>query len=638
MRIAISITLLTCLVATAAAEGPPKAKRTLEANLQRLRNGYFPVIMMRRGGQPGLLKKANVGGRICVSEPTDEGKAFYKSDGLPIYIYVFDGDNVLMLKDFWKGARQKFYDDRKVEHLKRDPSLFDPAVRAGLKKRLRTFARGYRDTDVLAISVGHESSMTSFSCPLDFDYSEPALKAFRAWLAKRYKSIDALNKTWRMAFKSFNVVIPPITDKIIDREYPKYPEMHLAPWFDFREFMDDSFVDLMHELAAVVRKEAPHMPTSVTVTAVPSAYGGWDYARLLQPGKIDALETYEFPGDKGLIRGLTGGATVNVCSLYTSRGAPMKLRAWRNFFNGERANFFAGRSSQIFPEKDSLGGYSAEYAPEFALMRTYAAQIAGATLDDGGVRMIYSQPSVRCYWFIDNKPDGKTYPNRGSKWEIAHNTTQHALGGWQDLLGELGVHPLFESYLDLRRGKFRHGHPKTILATQYCSASKAELKTLEAFVRSGGTLLIDESFAMFDDRGNIRPGGHIPLIEVPRNRLRATFGAVDVPNAAGTKPTVEELGKGRIVLLNATAVRYREGKPPDRLRLRTTVAGLIGRKPTSLPGGLAPMLDLDVYVYSADKARLVGLCSMKPKTALTVKLGGEDLNIPADSGRLIRLP
>ena len=200
------------------------------------------------------------------------------------------------------------------------------------------------------------------------------------------------------------------------------------------------------------------------------------------------------------------------------------------------------------------------------------------------------------------------------------------------------MHPLFESYLDLRKGRFRHGRPATILATQYCSASKAELKTLEEFVRSGGTLLIDESFAMFDDRGNIRPGGHIPLIEVPRNKLRATFGQVDVANTAETKPTIEKLGKGRIVLLNATAVRYREGKPDDRRRLRRTVAGLIDREKAPLPGGVEPALDTDVYVYRAKGETYLGICSMEPKTPLTVKFGDRDRVIPADSGRLIKLP
>jgi hypothetical protein len=272
-------------------------------------------------------------------------------------------------------------------------------------------------------------------------------------------------------------------------------------------------------------------------------------------------------------------------------------------------------------------------------MREYAARLADATLDDGGVRMLYSQPSVRCYWFIDNKPDGKTYPNRGSKWEIDHNTIHHALGGWQDLLGELGVHPLFESYLDLRKGRFRHGRPKTIIAAQYCSASEAELKTLEKFVRDGGTLIVDESFAMFDDHGNIRRGGHIPLVGLPRGALRATFGKIDVPNPAKIAPTVQQLGKGRTVLLSATAVRYREGRPAARTVLRDAVAGLIGRSDRSIPIALKPALDTDVYVYRSGGTAWAGVCSMKPDAALTVETGGgEAVAVPANSGRLIELP
>jgi hypothetical protein len=605
LRQLLLIALLLCGFGIAAAE---TRTPTLEDNLRRLKTGYFPVTMQRSGGNLALLRESNIDTRICVSEPTSELVAAYQKDGLPLYVYIFDGDGTLMLRDFWEKRRAAFMANRTVETLKRDPSLFDPAVRQKLKERVRTFAQSYKACDVLAMCVAHEASVTGFASPLDFDFSDGALAQFRQWLKTRYPSVEKLNATWKMSFKSFDEVLPPITDAMIDREYPNYPHMQLAPWYDFREFTDDSFVDLLHELAAVVRAEAPAIPTSVTVSSPPSAYGGWDYARLLQPGKIDVLETYEFPGDKGLVRGLTAGATVNVCSYYVGP-QKMRLRAWRNFFNGERSNFFDAPGSKLFPQKDKLAGLSAEYKPDFDDMRKYAALIGEAKIEDAGVRMIYSQPSVRCYWFIDNKPDAKTYPNRGSKWEIDHNSYMQALGGWQDLLGELAVHPLFESYLDLRAGKFRHGTPRVLIANLYCCVGDAELALLKKYVEDGGCLVIDESFAMFDEHGNARAEKTIPLAALPREKLRATFGQVDVENAADAKSENVTLGKGKVVLLKTTVVRYGANAKADvRLAMQRAVAQLLAGA-TVLVENEQPACNVDIYRYRAGEKQYAGVCS-----------------------------
>jgi hypothetical protein len=618
--------------ALTAAAGP-----TLQENLQRLRSSYFPVTMLRRGGDLALMRESNLDSRLITAVPKPDAIETFLQEKLPIYVYAFDGDGVLMLKDISK-VRADFLATHSTDTLKRTPSLFDPDVRQKLKERVRLFAQGYKSCDVLALCVAHESSMTFFAAALDFDHSPEALKQFRTRLQARYQTIDKLNAAWRMTFPSFDAVVPPITDTIIDREYPRYPAMNLAPWFDFREFMDDSFVDLIHELAQVARAEAPHMPVSVTVTAPPSAYGGWDYARLLQPGRLDAVETYEFPGDKGVVRGLSGGQVINVSSYYTERGAAMDARAWRNFLNGERATFFSAPSASLFPEAGKLSGISAQYKPMFDRLRQYAAAIGGAAIDDAGVRLVYSQPSVRCYWFIDNKPDAKTYPKRGTSYEIDHNTCMQGFAGWQDLLGELGIHPLFESYLDLRAGKFRHGTPRVLIANQYCSVDEVELACLQKFVADGGTLLLDESFALFDGHGNAR-SGNIPLVDAPRPALRATFGHVDVANTAALKPLPKSIGKGRVILLDATVVRYNEAPDaPPRRALQDAVAAVV--QPTIVPvadGKLA--CGTDLYLYRAGTKRLAAACATQADVEKTVTLArwsadGKHIPLPAKSAQL----
>ncbi|PCJ62152.1 MAG: hypothetical protein COA79_05540 [Planctomycetota bacterium] len=575
-----------------------ESSRSLDENMKRLKQGYFPVTMRRKIDDSKKYNEHKIFSRICVQEPKGPDLIQYKKDGMPLYVYIFDGDGILYLKDFWKTSRKKFMETRSTKLLIRSPSLFDKAVQSSLFGRVRKFAKGYKNTDVLAMCVAHEASMTSFSSPLDFDISKNALNEFRIFLKSRYSKIADLNKAWSTTFKNFSSLEPILTDEIMDREYGNYPYMNLAPWFEFREFSDNSFIDLVHKLSDIVREESPATPTSVTVTAVPSAFGGWDYGRLLNKDKINVLETYEFPGDKGLIRGLTKGNTVNVCSLYTGRGNSMKLRAWRNFLNGERSNFFAGRGTGNF-NKD---GRPKEYQAEFDRMNKMAKLIYGAEIEDGGVRMIYSQPSVRCYWFIDTKPDGKTYPNRGSSFEIKHNTYMQVLGGWQDLLGELGCHPLFESNLDLEKGAFKHGVPKVLIANRFCSVSKNELLFIEKYVTQGGTLIIDESFALFDGKGNARINNNIPLINKPRTKLRATFGQVDLKNSTKEKAEIITIGKGKVVLLNGTVSRYGAGQSmEERSAIRTRVENVLGDNNFTVLEEGKKVFDIDIYRFKNEK-------------------------------------
>lgn len=613
----LPVFLISLLISVFAGSAGASEKdvRNLQQNRDRLKNGYFAVCMA--GSVPETtLRAASVLSRIATFRRNGSNVAPLETQKIPFYLYIFDGDGVLHLKDFWKGHHQTFLADRKNRKLLERPvSLFDPEVKKKLLATVRTAMDRFERCDLLAVCVDHEGSLTSFSTPIDFDYSEHCLSRFRAWLKTRYPSIADLNKVWRTSFKSFEEVDPPTTDAVYLANKSVYPFMKLEGWAEFHVFLDEFFIDLNHELIAEARKATPEAPLSVTVSAVPSAFGGWDYAHLLEDDKLDVIETYKFPGAKGMVRGLTGGRTFNFSSHYGTVDTHI-IKLWLDFFQGERGTFLGLRTSKVFP-KGKVGAASALHKPYFDKMIQIAPMADPATVFSGDVSLIYSQPSVRTYWMYDMQIDKLTWPRRGSKYEIKHNTYQQVLGGWQAVLGELGIHPHFESYRHLKQGRFKHGTPKVLIANRLIAASDALLKTLKAYVEDGGTLVIDESFALYDERGSIRGPDPIPFTTAKRGKefkLSAIAGSPTEEQAARAEPQTFAVGKGRVILLNATVAGYTTLDADARRKaIRSRITGILAKYAKDLPFVFDPVSDVDLFVFTTQGNHLLAACETKPR-------------------------
>jgi hypothetical protein len=80
---------------------------------------------------------------------------------------------------------------------------------------------------------------TEYGIGAELDYSEPAQKAFRAWLQEKYGSIAALNERWGTALVDFRSV--------------GVKEYNTTDWFQFRA---DALGALFRELSGAVRKAA----------------------------------------------------------------------------------------------------------------------------------------------------------------------------------------------------------------------------------------------------------------------------------------------------------------------------------------------------------------------------------------------
>ena len=104
-------------------------------------------------------------------------------------------------------------------------------------------------------------------------YCPYTLSRFRNWLKGKYKSLEALNATWRTGFGSWDEVEPP-------RMFMMAPS-----WIDWRYFMDVIYLaDVVKWRADVLRKNDPlHRPAMAHVGAPTIGSGrDWAYAKGLE--------------------------------------------------------------------------------------------------------------------------------------------------------------------------------------------------------------------------------------------------------------------------------------------------------------------------------------------------------------------
>jgi beta-galactosidase len=113
----------------------------------------------------------------------------------------------------------------------------------------RVLAERYKDHPALALwHVDNE-----LGCHVSEFYGEEDAAAFRAWLERRYGSIEALNAAWGTAFwsqnyGSFDEILPPAVAP---------STLNPGQQLDFQRFNSWALMDYYRELVAVLREVTP---------------------------------------------------------------------------------------------------------------------------------------------------------------------------------------------------------------------------------------------------------------------------------------------------------------------------------------------------------------------------------------------
>ena len=186
--------------------------------------------------------------------------------------------------------------------------------------KMQQAVKVHRAHTPLFYDIRDELSTTISANPFDYDFSPKSLDGFRAWLKTQYPDLAALNAQWQTSFASWETVLPFSTDKIKNRMSgggaepkgkPDWGEVqalkfdpvtaskdptrwNFSPWCDFRSYMDLALARTLGELRAAAKSVDPKAKSGIEGTQMPSAFGGYDLARLSEV--LDWVEPYDIAG------------------------------------------------------------------------------------------------------------------------------------------------------------------------------------------------------------------------------------------------------------------------------------------------------------------------------------------------------
>jgi len=415
--------------------------------------------------------------------------------------------------------------------------LLDPALRERLFNRLRENIPRAKDGLCLAYAFDDEISTTSFTSPVDLCWAPESLAAFRRWLERRYGSLDALNAEWATHYTRFDDALPLTVDDVRDAWTKPFSQWNLSRWADHREFMDDVLAELLTALRDEANRLDDQRPAGFVGGQAPSAYGGYDYAKLSRA--VQWMEAYDIGGTDALLRSFWGTRKPRAQTFFaTGKLHVDRWFLWNALVRGNRGviawpelngkSWFQGEG--ILPEIQRL-------APTFdEIQGILGEMLVGAEPVTDGIGIYYSQPSIRVSWMMDAQVHGSTWVNRSSSLNNANASDILNRVAWIKWLEDCGFGYEFVSYLDVQEGVVDLSRYRALILPRAFALSEREIEALTAYVHNGGLLIADYGTALFDEHGKGRMrGGLDSLFGIARGASGAVLNGETIAEVNAEK-------------------------------------------------------------------------------------------------------
>ena len=418
----------------------------------------------------------------------------------------------------------------------RTPCFHDPEYQTRLRKTIFDTAENfrYRYYNVREHFLGDETFMGSTVC-----YSPHTLKAFRKAMREQYGSLEALNKVWETAFRSWDEVLPVQLNELKDKN-------NLSRWLDHKMFMSGVFAhEWLGRTASWLNEALPGSIAGLSGTQNPGY--SYDWTQLMKHCSLlsyyDGIQcklVHDF-APPVFVNGQWGGGYTTMeehepfqkCPLWTNlfRGANLHAHYHGNAINGD----IAPTENLIF------------YTDTIREMKRGIGKLfLSAKEEDAQIAVLYSQSSV----FASLATIGN------SEWQNAQN-------GWNSLLSDLKYRYRFLSYEDLAAGRIP---AKVLILPSALSLSRKETEQILKFAEAGGTVIADILPGWFDEHGKKSASPviaelfgkqperiEIVPLEVKRGAVSGRFRTADA-NAPIMR--IKNIGKGKAVLMNLVLSGY----------------------------------------------------------------------------------
>ena len=411
----------------------------------------------------------------------------------------------------------------------RVPSLGDRHWRNIVARRIARIVARFRADRPLYYDLADEAGIGDLSAAWDFDFSPPALAAFRTALHDQYHDLAALNHEWGTRYRRWGEVLPETTDQALAGGMA-----NLAPWMDFKAWMDVSFAAAVRAGSDAVHAADPRALSALEGTQIPG-WGGYDYTRLASA--VDVMEIYDFGASVAIARAMNP----KLITLMTITGADPASRAalWHGALAGMGGIILWDESQALATTDGRLGPWGRAAAADFAALRGRLGDLLlAARRPADPIAILYSPASFRVRWLLDRAAEGGDWAARGADAEYQDNPQSHAIAGFLHLLAARGWRPEIISPARLSAGGLRAGGFRVLVLPESVALSDAEIAAIGDFKAAGGVVIADTTPGLFDAHGKRRAQPVLGGAAMPLDPGREDAGArlARVLAAAGLTP------------------------------------------------------------------------------------------------------
>lgn len=454
----------------------------------------FPAILWRADKAPSELQRAL--GAVCVSR-TDSVEELERQ-GIEYLVFNAPGRADLHLErenQAWRERRQRWLASRDPGLCRRDPCLAAPTTRERLFAQLRASLSARGGASGLGVSLGDEVGLTPGGIPEDVCTCEVCELAWS--LAHAQETNPAPRRLCEID-----------TDSTLRAVFEGELEP-TAAWLERREFHQQQLLDLLFELASVVREA--RQPVGLLGMAGQTAFGGVAVERVLP--ELDFLECYRIGNARDLAFTLRRPEQRVFLTVFASQGPNAAAwSVWEHWMHGGDGVFVWSES-----ELAQAAAVRTRLLSTLADVRALAPHRPRPT----GLAIAHSGRSVAAGWLRDALLDGATWPQRYASWQEQHGRVERARARWFDFARCAGAMPGALPIENIAPGDAQR-FPVLVL-TELLVLSTDDIARLEAYRKAGGTLVIDGECGWTDGLGHALEGR--ALQELARS------GAVSEPPA-----------------------------------------------------------------------------------------------------------
>ncbi|MDD4623679.1 MAG: beta-galactosidase, partial [Kiritimatiellae bacterium] len=502
---------------------------------------------------------------------------------------------------------RKSYGDDPVKKHWRSGCLSDPKWTAAARKSFQNYAAHAKDNPPFQYAITDEMTLSAPWMNYHAKDSEPCrmphcMARFRKAMAEKYRTIDALNRKWGTAFKSFGEVEPSLTEAM--REGRRAGRRNYAIWLEFRLFMDSVFAGASDTIVDAISAVNPDIATGQPNWTWMTPMAGIDPSKIV-PGRTGSQDY----GPCAWVRSFKRAGTPTLTWLGYADYTDMSGKLWGALNNGATGVLLYNTIKTRASDGEGFLATTGALTGDGKILKAALRPLVNGCGDlvnfseraSMPITILYAQGGMGIAWLESDDKAQFDWNLRNQVEGSEYNNWFRSQEQWEHILNTLR---LGFDYTSEPKLADRLSSAKALILPACRALSQTSREQIRAFKEKGGVVIGDRHAGHFDESG-APAKSFVPELDrcfktVPQvndeptvAEIRAFFSGCgitadyDVIQVASGKPATGitcgdfRVPGGRILLLTGKAVdegrvmkgtRVRNQQPDTELELRLTSA------------------------------------------------------------------